>query len=84
MALLGKLISLAKSPQGRKLLSQAQKVARDPQNRERFQEVRSRFRDGKSAPPPDHQTVAAREDENGPLGRDEAPRSEQGRRPDTY
>jgi len=50
MAMLGRLIGLAKSPQGRKLLNQAQKVARDPQNRERLQEVRSRFGKGKTAP----------------------------------
>ncbi len=50
MAMLGRLIGLAKSPQGRKLLNQAQKAARDPQNRERLQEVRSRFGMGKTAP----------------------------------
>ncbi len=50
MAMLGRLIGLAKSPQGRKLLNQAQKAARDPQNRERLQEVRSRFGKGKTAP----------------------------------
>jgi len=43
MALLGRLVTLAKSPQGRRLLAQAQKAARDPQNRERLQQVRSRI-----------------------------------------
>ncbi len=50
MAMLGKLISLAKSPQGRRLLNQAQKAARDPQNRERLQQVRNRLRQGKTTP----------------------------------
>ncbi len=44
MALFGRLVMLAKSPQGRKLLVQAQKAARDPQNRERLEQVRSRIR----------------------------------------
>ena len=44
MALFGRLVTLAKSPQGRKLLIQAQKAARDPQNRERLEKVRSRIR----------------------------------------
>jgi len=43
MALFGKLVALAKSPQGRRLLVQAQKAARDPQNRERLAKVRSRI-----------------------------------------
>ncbi len=49
MALFGKLISLARSPQGRRLLSQAQKAARDPQNRERIRQARTRFRDTRIA-----------------------------------
>ncbi len=44
MALFGRLVTLAKSPQGRRLLIQAQKAARDPQNRERLEKVRSRIR----------------------------------------
>jgi hypothetical protein len=52
MALLGRLIGLAKSPQGRRLLMQAAKAARDPQNRERLQEVRSRVRSRKAEPSP--------------------------------
>ena len=43
MALFGRLVTLAKSPQGRKLLVQAQKAARDPQNRERLEKVRNRI-----------------------------------------
>jgi hypothetical protein len=43
MALFGKLFTLAKSPQGRKLLVQAQKAVRDPQNRERLEKVRSKI-----------------------------------------
>ncbi len=59
MAMLGRLISLAKSPQGRRLLNHAQKAARDPQNRERLQEVRSRFRNRKTAPAQDSQVADA-------------------------
>ena len=40
MALFGRF---AKSPQGRRLLVQAQKAARDPQNRERLEKTRSRI-----------------------------------------
>lgn len=43
MALLGKLVTLAKSPQGQRLIAQAGKAARDPQNRERLEKVRSRI-----------------------------------------
>jgi hypothetical protein len=43
MALFGKLVTLAKAPQGRKLLVQAQKAARDPQNRERLEKARSKI-----------------------------------------
>lgn len=74
MAMFGKLISLARSPQGRKLLSQAQKAARDPQNRERLQEVRTRFRNRKTTPAQDPQTAGARKDKVA-TGGDEAPGS---------
>lgn len=70
----GRLISLAKSPQGRRLLNQAQKAARDPQNRERLQGVRSRFRGGKTAPAPDPQTEAAPKHESAATARDAPPR----------
>ncbi len=69
MALFGKLISVARSPQGRRLLSQAQKAARDPRNRERLQDVRTRFRAGKTVASADRQTADA------PRGVDEAPGS---------
>jgi len=49
MALFGKLVTLAKSPQGRRLLVQAQKAARDPQNRERLEQVRSRIQNRRDA-----------------------------------
>lgn len=61
MAMLGRLIGLAKSPQGRRLLNQAQRAARDPQNRERLQEVRSRLRKGKTAPAQDSQAADTRD-----------------------
>ena len=64
MAMLGRLIGLAKSPQGRRLLNQAQRAARDPQNRERLQEVRSRLRKGKTAPAQDSQAADTRRIEN--------------------
>lgn len=53
MALFGKLVTLAKSPQGRRLLVQAQKAARDPQNRERLDKVRSRIQNRGAAPAKD-------------------------------
>jgi len=51
MALIGKLAMLAKSPQGRRLLAQAGKAARDPQNRERLEKVRSRIQNRGNASP---------------------------------
>lgn len=50
MPMLGRLMRLANSPQGRKLLSQAQKAAGDPKNRERIEQLRARI--GKSGGPP--------------------------------
>ena len=41
MAAIGRLIKLARSPQGRRLISEAQKAARDPKNRERLAKVRT-------------------------------------------
>lgn len=43
MAMIGKLFRLARSPQGRRLISEAQKVARNPQNRERLVQARTRL-----------------------------------------
>ena len=51
MALFGKLAMLAKSPQGRRLLAQAGTAARDPQNRERLEKVRSRIQNRGDASP---------------------------------
>lgn len=68
MAMLGRLIGLAKSPGGRRLLNQAQRAARDPQNRERLQEVRSRLRKGKTAPAQDSQAADTRRIENAVRG----------------
>ncbi|MCA1703544.1 MAG: hypothetical protein LC808_09910, partial [Actinobacteria bacterium] len=75
MAMFGKLIGLAKSPQGRRLLSQAQKAARDPQNRERLREVRSRFGKGKITPAPDLPAADARKGESAAAGGAESPES---------
>jgi hypothetical protein len=43
MTLIGKLARLAQSPQGRKLLREAQKVATDPKNRERLENLRGKL-----------------------------------------
>ncbi len=43
MALIGNLIKLARSPQGRRLLVEAQKAANDPKNRERIARVREQL-----------------------------------------
>jgi len=51
MALFGRLVLLAKSPQGRRLLAQAGKAARDPQNRERLEKVRSKIQNRGDATP---------------------------------
>ena len=43
-SLFGRLIRLARSPQGRRLLAEAQKAARDPKNRKRLNRLRARTR----------------------------------------
>lgn len=43
MALIGHLIKIARSPQGRRLIVEAQKAARDPKNRERIERVRDQL-----------------------------------------
>ncbi len=43
-SIVGSLIRLARSSQGRKLLGEAQKAARDPKNRERLEQLRARTR----------------------------------------
>jgi hypothetical protein len=40
---IGRLIRLARGPLGRRLAAQAQQAAKDPKNRERLEQVRSRF-----------------------------------------
>jgi hypothetical protein len=42
MPMIGRLARLARSPQGRKLLSEAQKLAKDPKNRERLENLRGK------------------------------------------
>ena len=72
MALFGRLVTLAKSPQGRKLLGQAQRAARDPQNRERLEKVRTRIqhRGNQTA-----KTPASETHEGGAGGSDRKPQS---------
>jgi hypothetical protein len=41
MAAIGRLIKFARSPPGRRLIGEAQKIARDPNNRERLARVRT-------------------------------------------
>jgi hypothetical protein len=43
MSMIGKLARLAQSPQGRKLLREARKVATDPKNRERVENLRGKL-----------------------------------------
>ncbi len=42
-SLLGRIQGLAKSPQGRKLFDQAQRLAKDPKTRAKLNQVRSRI-----------------------------------------
>jgi len=42
-SLIGRAIRLARTPQGRKLIAEAQKAARDPKNKQRVEQVRQRF-----------------------------------------
>ena len=42
-SLIGRAIRLAKSPQGKKLIAEAQKAARNPKNKQRIEKVRQRF-----------------------------------------
>jgi hypothetical protein len=43
MSMIGRLARLARSPQGRKLLGEAQKVATDPKNRKRLENLRGKL-----------------------------------------
>ena len=42
-SLIGRAIRLAKSPQGKRLIAEAQKAARDPKNKQRIEQLRSRL-----------------------------------------
>lgn len=42
-SMVGRLIRLARSPQGKRVLAQAQKAARDPKNRQRLEQLRGRM-----------------------------------------
>jgi hypothetical protein len=54
MSMIGRLARLAQSPQGRKLLREAQKVATDPKNRARLDNLR-----GKLVKPGDDEPTAS-------------------------
>lgn len=41
--LISKLAQFARSPQGRKAMSQAQKMAKDPETRRKIEQARARF-----------------------------------------
>jgi hypothetical protein len=43
MSMIGRLARLAQSPQGRKLLREAQKAAMDPKNRKRLENLRGKL-----------------------------------------
>jgi hypothetical protein len=43
MSMIGRLARLAQSPQGRKLLREAHKVAMDPKNRKRLENLRGKL-----------------------------------------
>lgn len=42
-SILGRAIRLARSPQGKRLIAEAQKAARDPKNKQRVEQLRSRL-----------------------------------------
>ena len=65
MELFGKLVTLAKSPQGRRLLVQAQKAARDPQTRERLEKLRSKIQN-RGAATANHPVRPLRQDDDRP------------------
>ena len=43
VSVVGRAITFARSPAGRRLIAQAQKAARDPKNKQRIEQVRRRF-----------------------------------------
>ena len=42
-SLIGRAIRLAQSPQGKRLIAEAKKAARDPKNKQRLEQLRSRL-----------------------------------------
>ena len=42
-SIIGRAIKLARSPQGKRLIAEAQKAARDPKNKQRIEQLRSRL-----------------------------------------
>lgn len=50
MSLLSRVTKFAKSPQGKKLMKQAQDVAKDPKTKEKIAEARGRLAGGKDKP----------------------------------
>ena len=40
---IGRVIRLARSPQGKRVIAEAQKAARDPKNKARIEQLRQRF-----------------------------------------
>jgi hypothetical protein len=50
--LFDKVTKLARTPQGRRLAEQAQQMAKDPKNREKIAQLRSRL--GRRGTPPTH------------------------------
>jgi hypothetical protein len=43
MSLLGRIGKFAKSPQGKKMMQQAQQIAKDPKTKQKIEEVRGRL-----------------------------------------
>jgi hypothetical protein len=54
MSLLGRIGKFAKTPQGKKLMSQAQEMAKDPETKRKIADAsqRLRHRDGQERKPP--------------------------------
>lgn len=42
-SIIGRAIKLARSPQGKRLIAEANKAARDPKNKQRIEQLRSRL-----------------------------------------
>jgi hypothetical protein len=52
MSLFSKVSKFARSPQGKKVISQAQQMAKDPNTKRKIADVRARFAGGKKGAPP--------------------------------